>query len=93
MSGGGVWLLQFQGCNTAINKIGVFVFGRSVHERAGARGRAYFWTVDGAWNFYMFQEKPAAPVVYGVLSIARDSLLVELLSRADEPSRNAGSLS
>ena len=88
ISGGGAWLVRFQGCNTAINKIRAFVFGRK--RGSPLCSPAYFWTVDGAWNFYMFQEKPAAPVVYGVLSIAggrereaekerereRDSLLV-----------------
>lgn len=67
--GGGAWLFQFRGCNAAINKI------RAVRFRAQrARGSVldYFWIVDGAWNFYKFQEKPAAPVVYGVLSIARE---------------------
>lgn len=85
--GGGAWLVRFQGCNKIINKIVDLTFL--------VVARVYFWTVDGAWNFYMFQEKPAAPVVYGVLSIARQIRRrpFELLSRADELSRNVSRLS
>lgn len=85
--GGGAWLVRFQGCNKIINKIVDLTFL--------VVARVYFCTVDGAWNFYMFQEKPAAPVVYGVLSIARQIRRrpFELLSRADELSRNVSRLS
>lgn len=85
--GGGAWLVRFQGCNKIVNKIVDLTFL--------VVARVYFWTVDGAWNFYMFQEKPAAPVVYGVLSIARQIRRrpFELLSRADELSRNVSRLS
>lgn len=85
--GGGAWLVRFQGCNKIVNKIVDLTFL--------VVARVYFWTVDGAWNFYMFQEKPAAPVVYGVLSIARQIRRrpFELLSRADELSRNVRRLS
>lgn len=72
--GGGAWPARFQGCNKAINKIGPSRF-----SVVGARA-----PISGRWNFYMFQEKPAAPVVYGVLSIARDPLWNRF---HDEPSK------